>query len=138
MKIVNLARILLNERIFLSYSWLAGKSGKVEWGGRLLFLLSKLRKTNRKRPTHTRPAKKRKKMRMKRKERKGKGSVGKENSVFSVLPATKWKFFNCIFANCRSGLLASNSFQWKLQRKISSHRQHKSCIRPRLHFPREN
>lgn len=33
MKIVNLARILLNERIFLSYSWLAGKSGKVEWGG---------------------------------------------------------------------------------------------------------
>jgi len=115
-KIVSLARILLNERIFFSYRWFRGRGKKEAAVSAVKLTQNKSEKAN----SHS-PGKIKEK--------------SKEKSVFSALPATKWKFFNCIFANCRSGLLASNSFQWKLQRKIFSHRQHKSCIRLRPSFP---
>lgn len=78
MKIVNLARILLNERIFLSYSWLAGKSGKVEWGEAAVSAVKVTQNKSEKANSHS-PSEKKKENEneKKRKERQGKCREGK-------------------------------------------------------------
>lgn len=110
-KIVNLARILLNEGIFFRQQLFGCAEGHCFFGCFCCQTYAKQIGKGQLTLPHTHPERHKKK-----------------KEEFS---STKWKFFNCIFANCRSGLLASNSFQWKLQRKIFSHRQHKSCIRLR-------